>query len=414
MIRRIPAALGVGWSALRGNLLRTLLSTLGVIIGVASLVAVLSLGDGMERLARAELERTTDVQTIAVASKTFEDVDGQRVPLRGYPVFTREDAEEAGREIPSTADVSLSLDGRAAVELPATGRRRSISVLATLADADRFMNLDMAEGRYFTPAEERRDAAVVVVSSKLAAELRGESSIDVLDRTMTLNGRPYIILGILAAYSGERTLRAYIPFSGAHEVFSGIGSMVTPTLLVRAVDLEHVPDARRLTEDWIATRFGRAMNRVTIQTSDQRLAQATQGILTFKLFMGAITGISLLVGGIGIMNILLASVTERTREIGIRKAAGARRMDIVLQFLLESLVISGVGSFVGICLGLSAAFGLTAIIRTRAQAMLLDASFSWTSVSFAALAALSTGLLFGTYPARRAGRLSPIDGIRHE
>ena len=134
----------------------------------------------------------------------------------------------------------------------------------------------------------------------------------------------------------------------------------------------------------------------------------------FKLFMGAITGISLLVGGIGIMNVLLSSVTERTREIGIRKATGARDRDIKRQFLAESVAISAVGSGIGLAIGIAGAYGITAGIRRFSQAPFLYASVSWSTLAVAAAAALLIGLTFGTYPARRAARLSPIDAIRHE
>jgi putative ABC transport system permease protein len=107
-------------------------------------------------------------------------------------------------------------------------------------------------------------------------------------------------------------------------------------------------------------------------------------------------------------------VTERTREIGVRKATGARRVDIVMQFLVESVVISGLGSLVGVALGLSTSFAVVALIRARARTIFLDATFSWSTVLVSALAAIAIGLIFGTYPARRAGRLSPIDAIRHE
>ena len=129
--------------------------------------------------------------------------------------------------------------------------------------------------------------------------------------------------------------------------------------------------------------------------------------------MGAITGISLLVGGVGIMNVLLAAVAERTREIGTRKAVGARRRDILTQFLSESVAISGAGSYFGMLLGIGGAFGITAIIRARSEAQVY-AGLAWSSIAVSVFAAIAVGLIFGCYPALRAARLSPIDAIRHE
>ena len=158
----------------------------------------------------------------------------------------------------------------------------------------------------------------------------------------------------------------------------------------------------------------RGSGGIAVTTNDRRLEQLSSGILMFKLFLGAITGISLLVGGIGIMNVLLSSVTERTREIGIRKAAGARDNDILRQFLAESIAISAVGSGIGLALGIVGAYGITAGIRKFSEAPFLFASVSWSTLAVAAAAAVLIGLTFGTYPARRAARLSPIDAIRHE
>src|SRR3954469_9027274 len=157
-----------GFDALRVNPLRTALSTLGVIIGVASLVAVLSLGDGMERMVRSEVERSTDVQTVTVTSRTSEVIDGQSYPVRDYPVFTLADARSARDEIPEITGVSLSLTGRGTIESPETGKRRASGVSAVLPDADRFVQMKFAHGRFFTPAEASRNAPVVVLSYKLA------------------------------------------------------------------------------------------------------------------------------------------------------------------------------------------------------------------------------------------------------
>ena len=411
----VVAAVRVGFDALRVNPLRTALSTLGVIIGVAALVAVLSLGDGMERMARAEVERTTDVQTVSVTSKTTETVDGQTMPVRDYPVFTLEDAVAARREISEVAGVSLTLGGRATIESPQTGKRRSSGLTATLADADRFMRLKFSDGRYFSAVEASRNAPVVVLSNKLAAELAaGRSPASMIGRTVRVNGHPREVIGVLEAYKGERALNLYVPFAAAATVLPPAIAPRTPVLLVKARRLEEVDLTKSVVEDWVAQRFGRWEGRIEVETSTQRLAQATDGIVVFKLFMGAITGISLLVGGIGIMNVLLASVTERTREIGVRKAMGARPRDILLQFLAESVAISGAGSLLGVALGLTGAFAIVAVIRAQAQAVYLDATFSWSTVISAALSAIVVGLTFGTYPARRAARLSPIDAIRHE
>jgi putative ABC transport system permease protein len=144
-----------------------------------------------------------------------------------------------------------------------------------------------------------------------------------------------------------------------------------------------------------------------------RVEQLTQALFVFKILMGAITGVSLLVGGVGIMNVLLASVVERTREIGVRKAAGARHRDILVQFLAESVTITSAGAALGVLLGLGIAFLTAAIMRAQTNAP-VHAAVSFNTIAVAGLASVMVGLAFGLYPALRAARLSPIDAIRHE
>jgi putative ABC transport system permease protein len=185
-------------------------------------------------------------------------------------------------------------------------------------------------------------------------------------------------------------------------------------LLVRAADVERVDSVRALTERWLDARHSAWQGKVRVQTeAASRLKQARQGILIFKLAMGSFAAIALIVGGIGIMNVLLASVLERTREIGVRKAIGARQRDILLQFLAESVAVSGVGSVFGVAAGLAGAFAVTAVMRSRTEAIIF-AAFTWQTIVVAAAIAVGIGLAFGTYPALRAARLSPIDAIRHE
>lgn len=406
------ASIGIGFETLRSNPLRTVLSTLGVIIGVASLVAILALGDGMERFGREEIERTTDVQTVALEPQFSEEIDGQSVPRSDYPVFTPADADEL-RRLADIAGVSLTLQGTAVAEGPGRNRR-PVTIVATLADNAIFQKLEFSDGRYFTEVEAERNAPVAVLSNKLAKELSpgGEPS-QLLGVMVRLNGEPRRVIGILTAFRGERARLAYVPIRAARSLLPPGVRPRAPSLFLKATSVERVPALQAQGEDWLARRYGRWEGRVKVETSAARLEQVRRGMNTFKLFLGAITGISLVVGGIGIMNVLLASVTERTREIGVRKAIGARARDVLLQFLSESVAISGLGSAIGVVLGVTAAYGITALVRAQTEAKMY-AAFSGESLLVVVLAALFVGVAFGIYPALRASRLSPIDAIRHE
>jgi putative ABC transport system permease protein len=263
----------------------------------------------------------------------------------------------------------------------------------------------VASGRWFTAEELQDGRRVAVISASLAELIEGDS--------LVLEGHRWDVIGVLPAQPGDTLLRITVPVSSA------AGAMVpsewprAPTLLVKATDIAEVEAVRTRVERWLAAQNPAWPRGVTVTTNAARTRQTRQAVLVFKLAMGAITGISLIVGGIGIMNVLLASVAERTREIGIRKATGARHRDILGQFLAESVAITAAGSIVGVLLGLGGAFAITAIIRAQTRATMY-AAFTWGTVAVAVVASVSVGLLFGMYPAMRAARLSPIDAIRHE
>lgn len=394
------SSLTIGFSALGANPLRTLLSTLGVIIGVASLVAVLAMGDGLERFAREQLE-TTSIQMIEVAPKTSLTVDGVRVPGTNFPTFTLGHAESLAREVSGVAEARLMLAGSA--RFTARGNQRAAVVMG-VAQIPAVPG-PVASGRWFTSEELQEGRRVAIVSSRLAQLIAGDS--------LVLEGHRWEIIGVLPDRPGDSVLRITAPASSA------AGAMVpsewprAPTLLLKASDVAEVEAVRSRVEQWLGAQDPGWPRGVTVTTNTARARQVRQGVMVFKLAMGAITGISLLVGGIGIMNVLLASVAERTREIGIRKATGARHRDILGQFLAESVAITAAGSIVGVLLGLGGAFGISAIIRAQTRATMY-AGFSWGTVAIAVAASVTVGLVFGMYPALRAARLSPIDAIRHE
>jgi putative ABC transport system permease protein len=407
-------ALQIGAEALSANPLRTLLSTLGVIVGVASLVAVLSLGDGMQQAARSQLQTLTDVQTVSVVPRTEIQVDGEWEPVRNYPVFTPDDAIDAQAQ---TGAIGVSLFTRASmvIAVPQTAKRRTAQVSAVLPRADEFHRLTLAYGRFLTDAEAQRGAAVVVLNDVLARQLAdGRDIATMIDASVRVHGTDMTVIGVLAPVTGDKSHTAFIPFAAARRVFPQAEQPRPATMLLRAGTVESTEQLRSRTVDWAARRYTKPLDRLDIFTQKKRVEQAEQGILIFKLFMASLTGISLLVGGIGIMNVMLASVSERTREIGIRKAIGARKRDVLWQFLAESVAISGAGSAVGVVLGLAGAFGVTALIRLRANAPFFQAGVSVSTIMTAVLSALIVGLVFGTYPALRASRMSPIDAIRHE
>ncbi len=394
-------SIGVGLDALGTNRLRTLLSTSGVVIGVAALVAVLAVGDGIERFAREQIGGTTDIQFITVTPKTTVTVDGVRLPASNVPQFAPSDVDAIAREVPGVDRVLLSLTGSA--RFFAHDSARAAMVVGTYASPG--SSAAILSGRALSADELRNGRRAAVISNRLAALLGSDS--------LVLENATWPVIGVMQDQPRDSVLRITLPVSVAASAMVPSEWPRAPTLFVRAARLEDVEQVRAGIERWLAAHDPSWPAGVTLATNTGRLRQVQQGARIFKLFMGAITGISLLVGGIGIMNVLLASVAERTREIGIRKATGARPRDVLVQFLAESVTIAGSGSLLGVALGLAGAFSVTAFMRAQTRATIY-AAFTWGTVVVAVGSAVVVGIAFGMYPALRASRLSPIDAIRHE
>jgi putative ABC transport system permease protein len=403
-------SVAIGIEGLRLNPLRTLLSTLGVVIGVASLVAILAVGDGAEQWTRDQIAETTTLQGIAAVPITMETVDGVRISRERVDTLTEADATVLAELFAGQAHVWITTASSVRVGTESASPSQ-VAVLTGVAGKPPSDQWTMTSGRYMTPAELEGGAMVAAISPSLADAMQEAGVGDVLGQDLRINGEAVRVVGVLG--SGVGTSPAlHVPFSAARRMAPPTVGQPLPGVNVFVGEIEQVDPTVAQLRAWLRTRFS-SDDGFNIITNRARVDQAEQAFLVFKLVLGAIAGISILVGGIGIMNVMLASVSERTREIGIRKAIGARKRDILWQFLAESVTVSAVGSALGVVVGLVGAFTITAVIRSISEAP-LQAAFTWWTPLVAAVSALLIGVAFGTYPANLAARLSPIDAIRHE
>jgi putative ABC transport system permease protein len=406
---RLDTTVGVALDTLRANPLRTLLSTLGIVMGAASLAAVLSLGDGMERFARESLE-LEGIQLVSVVPRTSDTIDGVMVPRKEHVAFTFADADDLDRRLQQPRGVALMVQGSAVARI--AGATRGVVATALTSLHAPMPGVRASAGSLPSEPDARQGEHVVAVSESLAAAL-ARTPAGAIGSAIRLGDADWRVVGILESSPRYgKGFRAVVPFTLADEALVPVPGGRAPMLHVNAARVEDAAALRKAVEAWVTARGWNG--QVDVQArGPERLRQVANGILIFKILMGAFTAISLVVGGIGIMNVLLASVAERTREIGIRKAIGASRRTVVIQFLAESVAISLAGAAVGVAAGLAGAAMVTAIMRAQTEARIYSA-VTWQTILVSMAAAALIGLLFGTYPALRAARLSPVDAIQRE
>jgi putative ABC transport system permease protein len=403
----LSESLLTAFDSLRANKLRAILTMLGVIIGVAAVIALLSIGNGVSQSINDQI---SSIGTNLIIITTDPDNSD------GYPALSLSDVEALSdpARAPDVSDVAATVGGTFPVTAGGNSTRPSVN--GVTSNYFQVNNLDEFQaGDRLTEDDVATKARVVVLGSEIAADLFPDSY--AVGQSVKINGASYEVVGVLASAGSsfsDTDNSAYIPISTAQSrLFSDRtrqGERAVSTIIAQAASneqnqaaLEQITDVLREEHEIIYA----ADDDFSLISQSDLLDTAGQvtGILT--AFLGAIAGISLLVGGIGIMNIMLVSVTERTREIGIRKAVGALRRDIMAQFLLESVVLSLAGGLIGIALGWLIARGASVALDLTA---VVEVSNILLAVSFATL----VGIVFGSYPAWRAAKLRPIEALRYE
>ena len=396
----------VAFAAIRANLLRTILTTLGIVIGITAVIAMAALGEGAQQRVQEEINRIgTTVLTIRPGQQFSGGIS------RGDSQLSIDDAVA----LRSDSDGLLTVSPEQQSRLQVTYLRwnSSTTIMGVWPEYFEIYNHALAAGRFFNEGEIRGKRRVAVLGHNLLGSLGGSAPELFIGETIQISGIPFEVIGVLAEKGDAAWVRPddqiFIPQSTAqYRVMGGrnqLGAIYAATATPEQLDVAYgVIDQIMRREHRI--EFGEDAD-FNIRNSSDLLATANETSQTFTLLLAGIAAVSLVVGGIGIMNIMLVSVSERTREIGVRKALGATKRAILSQFMIEALILCVLGGLLGVVSGYAAADLMTRIAGWE-TAVALEAV--GVALGFSAL----IGLFFGIWPASRASKLNPIDALRFE
>lgn len=409
LFQLLATAFTEAFQAMRAKPLHTILSLLGIIIGVGALISILALGDGMEKFGREQIAKTTDLNSIQITAETHQIVDGIRMLKKNTPALALSDMDSIEKSTPYPITVNWISYSKSWVKLVDDSIPKPTNVLITLPSF--FESTDtLLHGEWFSSNKSEKQ---IIINEFLAKRLTKDTLhlSTLIHQEVLLDSISYMIKGIAKlTKDNNKQSNAIVPaWLIASEKLNASPSFI----LVSADKLEQLPDIKRNIETYYSTAPHKKED-YRIASNEYRVNQLRRGILLFKSIMGLIVGISIMVGGIGIMNVLLMSVTERTREIGIRKALGAKPNEIAMQFMAEAMTISLMGSVMGILFGMGTLAIALPILQKILQGDIIKIAYSPVSIFIIMIIAILIGLVFGTYPAYKASKQSPIDAIRVE
>jgi len=397
------------YTALLSNKVRSGLTVLGIVIGISSVIALVSIGNGAQTAINASIQ--------SIGSNLIIVVPGVIQPGRGVvssgrgsaQSLTNADADAISASVPNVLGVAPEVQGRK--QVTARGTNTNTTIIGTTAAYTTVRNFQMDEGQFISDVNVRTNAKVAVIGPTTRDDLFGQGA-EAVGQFIRIGNIQFTVIGVTKTKGGSGFQNpddaVYIPLT-RHQLFL-VGNQYLSDISVSAVNAD---SATQMQADITTLLLDRHHivdpSQADFSTVNQADIIAAAGSVTgtFTLLLGAVAGISLLVGGIGIMNMMLTTVTERTREIGLRKAIGATRSDINKQFLMEAVVLTFAGGVIGVALGALAAYAVTAT-------GLIQATVSISSILMAFGVSALIGIIFGYYPARRASALNPIQALRFE
>lgn len=398
------------YTALSANKVRSGLTILGIVIGISSVIAMIAIGQGAQGSIESRIQSLgSNLIQITPGAQRGPGSFGVSSGRGSARTLTMEDADAIHTSVADIAAVSAEVTGR--YQITARGTNTNTTVMGVTPTYSTVRNLEVEDGSFISDSQVASAAKVAVLGPTARDDLFGEGE-SVVGQTVRINKLEFKIIGITKAKGGtgfqNQDDMIYVPIVSAQRYL--IGNSYLNSIGIQAASAEAMSQVQTDVTDLLLARHHIADSAdadFSVFNQNDLLSTVSSVTDTFTLLLAAIAGISLVVGGIGIMNMMLTTVTERTKEIGLRKAIGATRQDISTQFLVEALVLTLIGGFLGLLLGAGASYALTA-------SGILETSVSFSSVLLAFGVSAGIGIVFGWYPARRAASLNPIDALRYE